>query len=192
MACPYTGNGTRRLLTHGAVQAPCERQAVHRVDGVKKFSGAGGLIALQMPDQMPGGVKVSNLRPLGLPFLDAVLAKVTDASGISLADGLRWECLRDSHKRDVFGPPSRPGSCSCDSLADPQEILGDAHEGIVSTDERRWPSTRRRIATEATASRSRGNATGVIQRGCRERADGLDSQANASRGAHGARQGHRH
>ena len=69
------------------VEALSESEIVHGVDGVKSFRGTCGFVALQMADEMPGGLQVFELRALRFPFLNAIFAEVTEAGFIRFTDG---------------------------------------------------------------------------------------------------------
>ena len=127
MACPYNRNETKRQLAHGAVEALGEGQAVHGIDGVEEAGGADGFVALQVADQMPGGVQIGKLWLLGLPLLDAVFAEVADAGGVGFADSFDGERLRDSDEGDFLrlAPGARGGTS--DAFADVVEIGGNGH-----------------------------------------------------------------
>src|SRR5713101_9022347 len=63
-------------FTASAIEALRKRQIIHRIDGVKQSGGAGGLIALQMADQMPGGRQIPHGSALPFPLLHAILAEM--------------------------------------------------------------------------------------------------------------------
>src|SRR5690349_7210213 len=79
---------------------------------MKQPNGAGGLIPLEMADQMPGSIKSFDDRGLGLPFLNAIFTEMAEAQIKGLADSLRRERLRYPHNRYIgrFSPCSRRGA----------------------------------------------------------------------------------
>ena len=63
-------------------------EIVYRVDGMKNFCGTCGFVALQVADQMPGGLQVFKLGALPFPFLDAIFSEVVEAGFVGFTDGL--------------------------------------------------------------------------------------------------------
>src|SRR5260370_28154451 len=70
---------SRVELSASALETLRKGQIIHRIDGVKQSGGAGGFVALQMPDQMPSGGQVSHGRALPFPLLHAILAEMANA-----------------------------------------------------------------------------------------------------------------
>jgi len=70
------------------------------------MSGAPGLVALQMPDQMPGRREIRQLRFLRLPFLHPVLPEVPHTRLERSPDVFGWERFRHSDECDFLGAPS--------------------------------------------------------------------------------------
>jgi len=108
------GVGTVKFLRQG--------NAVHGVNSVKQASGAAGFVALQMADEMPGGIEVGDLRKLPFPLLHAILAKVPDAGRISFANVLRGKGFRNRDERNFVWIPTCARGGAGDALADGSEV----------------------------------------------------------------------
>jgi len=73
---------------------------------MKQSGGAGGFVALQMPDQMPSGRQIPHRSALPFPLLHAILAEMAKAGGVRHADGLGRVRLRYGNQGDFFGAAS--------------------------------------------------------------------------------------
>lgn len=83
-----------------------------------------------MPDEVPGGLQVGELRSLRLRLLDAAFAEAAKAGGIGFADGFGGESLGDGDEGDVRGVAVGAFGGERDSLCDAVEICGDGN-GVV-------------------------------------------------------------
>src|SRR5690606_20087914 len=91
----------------------------------ERRAGAPGLVALQMPDEVPGDGQIARGLGLAERLLDLVLAEVALAGIPCRAYGRRVERLGDGDQADRVRRPARPpGSCS-DAGANRREVGGD-------------------------------------------------------------------
>src|SRR5262249_46380255 len=93
-----------------------------------------------MTDKMPGCAEIGEQRPLLLPLLYAVLAKMLHSGRVRLADALDGKCFRNRDQRDLIGSASSALSRPRNALAHGFDIRPnrsglDAHGGDSSTRE---------------------------------------------------------
>ena len=81
-----------------------------------------------MADEMPDGVEIAHFREFRFPLLNAALAEVARASGVSFADERGGKSFRDGDERDVFGAAAGAGRGFGDALVRFREIGG--HGGM--------------------------------------------------------------
>lgn len=79
------------MVRHGqlsscAIEFFGKRSAVHGVDAIEDLRGTGGLVFLQVTNHVPSGPEMDQLRPLGLPFLDTIFAKMFDSGRVQFFD----------------------------------------------------------------------------------------------------------
>jgi len=102
-----------------------EGEAIDRVDAVEEAGGARGFVALQVTDQMPGGVEICDRRNFAFKFLNAILTEMAEASVEGRDYRVRRMRLCYGDNRDFLG--ATPGTMrgAGDALANPREIFGD-------------------------------------------------------------------
>ncbi len=82
------------------IEALSQREIVHRIDGVKDFGGARGLIALQMADQVPGRLQILQCITLPFPLLHAIFAEVAKPGFVGFANGFSGMRFGDGDEGD--------------------------------------------------------------------------------------------
>lgn len=122
----------------GFVEFRGEGDIVHGIDPVEEASGATGLVALKMADEVPTGLKIGELRLFRLPFLHAIFAEGLHAGFAGFANGVGGECLRDGDKDYFLRAAIAAERGASNALTDSIDIFGDGgacpgHELDIST-----------------------------------------------------------
>jgi len=121
----------------GGVEALRESQAIDGIDAIEQPRGARGFVALQVADQVPRRAEIRQRRGFALEFLNAILAKVTQAGFVRGKYGLGRMCFGNRNDGDFLGPPAGALRRASDALADLRQIGGDGggrvgHGGILA------------------------------------------------------------
>src|SRR5689334_9746278 len=93
---------------------------------LKKFPSLPRLVRLQMPYQMPRGVKIGKLVHFCRRFLHTILADISQARSVGLTNRWRRLCFTDCHQTNILAPPAAAQTCSDDSLFNPRDVVWNA------------------------------------------------------------------
>lgn len=108
----------------GFVEALGEAERVDGVDGVEEGGCFGGLVGLQVADEVnlgAGDVEFGELGALRFEFLYAVLAEEGDAGGNGFGDGFDGMQLGDGHEADVAAAAPASAAGGSDAILDGSE-----------------------------------------------------------------------
>ena len=118
-------HGQAAAVAGAAFQFFRQGQRVQRINLVKQAEGARGLVALEVPDQVPSRGHVRQERGLGFPLLRATFAEVAHAGGKGLLHALGRDCFGDSNEGDLFGAAAGTSGGPLDPFAHARHIRGD-------------------------------------------------------------------
>ncbi len=99
-----------------------KREAINRIHAIEKLRCSSGFIALEMADQMPRGIQVSELRVLSLELLHAILTELAQPQFIRSADRLCRESLRYGDESNFIRAAPCAFSREHNSLANTRQI----------------------------------------------------------------------
>jgi dTMP kinase len=146
----------------GRVELLRQREAVHGVDAIEEICGAAGLVALQVPDEVPRCIDVRELWLLRLELLHAVFAKVPQAGVVRRADCFRRKRLRNGDNRNLVGAASGALRRARDAFPNALEIRCNGRD---FRRHRRDSSMRERSARHSLLVADKLNATSMPVRG---------------------------
>jgi hypothetical protein len=109
----------------GGIEPLRQRQTIHRVDAIEQASRPRGFVALQVADQVPNGIEIRNCRRFIFELLDAILAKMAQASAKGFDDGAGRMSFRYRNNCDFLGLTSSALRGASDALTNPRKILGN-------------------------------------------------------------------
>lgn len=107
------------MLRNRTVKPLCEAQGIDAVDRIEQGGGFGGLVRLQMADQMNfgvGDIQVVETGALGFEFLNTVFAKESDTGVDRVGDGFSGVQFRDGHEAEFVAAAIGATACSGDAV----------------------------------------------------------------------------
>ena len=118
--------------TSGLAQAVRQLLTIDGLDSLKQRGSFGGLVGLQVTDEVEAGVgQVREFRGLGLEFLDVVLAEIAQAERIGGADGGGREQFRDGDQADIEGSAAGTLRRLADPAQDLREVVGKIGHTVI-------------------------------------------------------------
>jgi hypothetical protein len=95
---------------------------------VEGLRSTNGFVALQVADEMPGSRKIREGAELPFPFLDAIFAKVAEASVVGLTNRIGGMRFGNTDQKNFFRLSGGAMRSRCDFLPDELKIFPDCGE----------------------------------------------------------------